>query len=242
MNNYIVLNGVSSRSKKGLLISTLPPITKPLMRSSIEEIDGRDGDIVTKLGYSAYNRLVTIGLFGDYNLDDIMTFFDSEGIAIFSNEPDRYYKYQIIQQIDYEKLLRFKTAKVMFHVQPFKYSAVEETFEYIKTEENPRSFTLYNRGNTISKPVITLWGMHGATISINGLEVLTVQLDGVDPDYITIDAENMEAYKGNTLKNRSVIGDYDKVVFQPGINTFSWSSSFLEDFTKVEIKNYSRWL
>ena len=47
--NYIVLNGMKSTLIKGLLISELPPITKPLIRTKTEEIDGRDGDIVTKL-------------------------------------------------------------------------------------------------------------------------------------------------------------------------------------------------
>ena len=48
--NYISLNGYKSTLIKGLLISELPPITKPLQRNKVEEIDGRDGDIVTKLG------------------------------------------------------------------------------------------------------------------------------------------------------------------------------------------------
>ena len=52
--NFITLNGIRSDSVKGLLISELPPVVKPQQRTEIEEIDGRDGDIVTKLGYSAY--------------------------------------------------------------------------------------------------------------------------------------------------------------------------------------------
>lgn len=126
--NMITLNGVQSTDCKGLLIQSLPPISKPLMRTQVEEIDGRDGDIVTKLGYSAYDKEVTIGLYGDYNVDDVISYFDSEGTVIFSNEPDKYYNYQIIEQIDFERLIRFKTATVTFHVQPFKYSAVDKAF------------------------------------------------------------------------------------------------------------------
>lgn len=123
--NYVILNGVKSNTVKGLLIQSLPSISKPLIRTEREEIDGRDGDIVTKLGYSAYDKEMTIGLFGDYNIDDVIQYFDSEGEVIFSNEPDKYYNYEIIDQIDFERLIRFKTATVTFHVQPFKYSAVE---------------------------------------------------------------------------------------------------------------------
>ena len=107
MRNYIILNGVNSNTITGLLISTLPPITKPKIRTQTEEIDGRDGDIVTKLGYSAYDKEIEIGLYGNFDIDEVIAYFNSEGTVIFSNEPDKYYNYQILDQIDYEKLIRF---------------------------------------------------------------------------------------------------------------------------------------
>lgn len=126
--NYIVLNGMKSTLIKGLLISELPPITKPLIRTKTEEIDGRDGDIVTKLGYAAYDKKMSIGLYGDFNIDDVIQYFDSAGTVVFSNEPDKVYRYQINNQIDFERLLRFRTATVVFHVQPFKFSSVDDKF------------------------------------------------------------------------------------------------------------------
>ena len=125
--NYIILNGINSTTIKGLLIQTLPPITKPLMRTQTDTVDGRDGDIVTPLGFSAYDRSFSIGLYGNYDVNRVIEFFTSEGVAIFSNEPDKVYQYAIYAQIDFEKLLRFKTATVKMHVQPFKYSAAENT-------------------------------------------------------------------------------------------------------------------
>ena len=136
--NYVILNGVKSTNIKGLLIQSLPPISKPLMRTSVEEIDGRDGDIVTKLGYSAYDKPMSIGLFGDYDVDEVIQFFDSEGTVTFSNEPDKFYNYQIIDQIDFEKLINFKTATVTFHVQPFKFSAVDDNFSFSSNELSER--------------------------------------------------------------------------------------------------------
>lgn len=138
MRDYIILNGVNSNTITGLLISTLPPITKPKIRTQTEEIDGRDGDIVTKLGYSAYDKELEIGLYGDFDIDDVIAYFNSEGTVTFSNEPDKFYNYQILDQIDYEKLIRFKKAKVKMHVQPFKYpleeTPVEITNQYVNNE------------------------------------------------------------------------------------------------------------
>lgn len=131
MVNYIELNGEKSSNVKGLIIQSLPPITKPKMRTSIEDIDGRDGDIVTRLGYAAYDKQLSIGLHGDFDVDDAIAFFDSEGEVVFGNEPDKYYRYQILDQIDFERLVRFRTAKVKMHVQPFKYDAVDRTFDIV---------------------------------------------------------------------------------------------------------------
>lgn len=126
MRNYIILNGKNSNQINGLLIQELPPISKPLLRNQIEEIDGRDGDIATPLGYSAYDKEFTIGLYKDFDVNEVASYFNSEGTVIFSNEPDKYYYYQITAQIDFERLVRYRTATVTMHCQPFKYSATEQ--------------------------------------------------------------------------------------------------------------------
>lgn len=357
--NFVILNGVKSTTIQGLLIQALPPISKPLMRTSIEEIDGRDGDIVTKLGYSAYDKEMSIGLFGDYDVDEVINYFNSEGVVIFSNEPDKFYNYQIINQIDFEKLLRFKTATVTFHVQPFKYSAIDDALLFTKEklrmkpytstqrgvtlkvesgeisvkgnatsdvefyvpienmildvgnyklsatadgtgssgctmrviDSTPRdeeslggtaiqlednveqdlsatiesseefhyiwlsmtsgsamnfilsvdvidldidSFTIMNRGNTISRPTLTLYGNGDVDLYVNGKKIFELALN----EYMTIDAEAMNAYKGDTLVNRSVVGDYSDLNFNIGSNTISW----VGNLTKIEVEKGSRWI
>jgi predicted phage tail component-like protein len=359
--NYIELNGVRSNSITGLLIQSLPPISKPLIRTQVEEIDGRDGDIITKLGYSAYDKEIEIGLRGNFDVDDVIAYFDSEGIVTFSNEPDKYYHYQIIEQIDFERLVRFRTAKVTFHVQPFKYSLSEtpvtedvelmeipdwtqtkngvtcaaqnglvtiqgtsssatefyvpidalnleagdytlyavangvkasacsirligsvpsdadsfggtylplqnnamasmsatlssaKTYNYVwfyitsgntmdfsldvaLVNDSVQSLVVTNGGNTISKPKITITGGGTINLSLNGEQIFVINLG--NEGQITIDSEQMEAYKDGILKNRLVAGDYDDLVLNVGENTLSWTG----DVSSAEIENYSRWI
>lgn len=125
MMNNIILNGINSNTIQGLIIQELPPISKPAIRTEIEEIDGRDGDVITKLGYAAYDKQLSIGLYGNYDINQVISFFNTSGTVTFSNEPDKYYNYQILNEIDFERLVRFRTAIVTMHVQPFKYSATE---------------------------------------------------------------------------------------------------------------------
>lgn len=232
--NYITLNGKRSLLIKGLLISELPPITKPLVRTKIEEVDGRDGDIVTKLGYAAYDKKMSIGLFGDFNIDDIIEYFDSEGEVIFSNEPDKFYRYKILNQIDFERLIRFRTATVVFHVQPFKYSAVDDVLTYDDLSGST-SISGKNNGNVISRPEITVYGSGSVNFTINNNSLaLAISTDG----YITLNGETLNAYKGNTLKNRSVTGNMRNVLLPVG----SWSISWTGTVTKIVVKNGSRWI
>lgn len=233
MRNYVIQNGLDSRYLNGLLIQELPPITKPLMRTSIEQIDGRDGDIITMLGYSAYDKKMKIGLFGDYDIDDIIPFFNSSGTVTFSNEPDRYYKYDILDAVDYERLMRFRTAEITYHVQPFKYSNIEK----LKVFSNPTSaITVRNNGNYVSKPILHIKGSGTINLSMNGVQLFRIDLS--TSSAITIDTERLEAYNDNVLMNRYVVGNYDKFALKVGANSVSWDGQL----TYIAFEKLSRWI
>lgn len=109
--NYIFWKGKDSRDVNGLIICELPPITKPKMRTKVETIDGRDGSIITELGYEAYDKTLEIGLTRNYEIDEIIDYFNGEGMLNMSNEPDKYYRGKIIDQINYERLVGLRKRK-----------------------------------------------------------------------------------------------------------------------------------
>lgn len=233
--NYIELNGVSSRYVQGLIIQSLAPISKPKIRTSIEEIDGRDGDIVTRLGYSAYDKEISIGLSWNYDIDEVIQYFvdNDKGTVLFSNEEDKLYKYEILEQIDFEKLIRFKTAKVKFHVQPFKYSSIEK----LKVFSNPTSaITVRNNGNYVSKPIIHIKGTGTINLSLNGVQLFRIDLSTANS--ITIDTERLEAYNDYIWMNRYVVGNYDKFILKVGTNSVSWDGAL----TYIAFEKQSRWI
>lgn len=231
--NYLIINGQKSLSIQGLLIQSLPPISKPMMRAEIDEIDGRDGDIITPLGFKAYDRPVEIGLTRFYDIDEVIGFFNQSGEIIFSNEPYKVYKFDILEQIDFERLIRFRTATVNVHVQPFKHSSIEFSLTFTSDLDE---IEVFNDGNYFSKPTIEIFGSGDIDVSVNGSQVLSVELGSEES--ITIDAEAMEAYKGTVLKNRLVSGNYDNLALNIGKNTLGFNGTV----TKVILSNYSRWI
>ena len=290
----------------------------------------------------------------------MIQYFDSQGIVTFSNEPDKYYNYQIIKEIDFQRLVRFRTATVTFYVQPFKYDAVDNmlTFNnqllsipnysatkngielnvsdgqitvtgtgtaatefyvpispltieageytltasasgtkasacsirliksvpsnadsfggtYLGLQNNATvsldgevdesttynylwfyitagtamdftlnveflgdfdSFTVTNRGNTNSKPTITIYGSGTINFYLNNNQIFVINLG--EAGYITIDAAQMNAYQGDILLNRLVTGDYDSLSLNVGVNTFSWDGNV----TELTVENFSRWI
>lgn len=236
---YLILNGVSSKNINGLLIQSLPPISKPKIRTSVEEIDGRDGDIVTTLGYAAYDKPISIGLKGDYNVDDVIEFFNGSGQVIFSNELDKYYNYAIYDTIDFNRLIRFRTATLNMHVQPFKYSVDEPPIKWSNTNGTTiANIAVRNTGNIYSKPILTITGSGTVNVYINNTQILELALSAAG-ETIIIDVERMNATDtdGNYL-NRQVTGDYDNLIFAVGSNSLRVTGTL----TSITIDKYSRWI
>ena len=234
---YLIINGVSSKNINGLLIQSLPPISKPKIRTSIEEIDGRDGDIVTTLGFAAYDKVVTIGLKGDYNVDDVIEYFNTSGQVTFSNELDKYYNFAIYDTIDFNKLIRFRTANINLHVQPFKYSVDEPPVKWTNTgEQTIAKISVRNLGNIYSRPKLTIVGANTITVYIGDTQIFSIELSAAG-ETIIIDDMNATDGEGNYL-NRQVTGDYDNFKLATGVNNLRVTG----EVQSVTLNKYCRWI
>lgn len=231
MRDYIIFKNIKSSSLEGLMICELPPITKPEMRTYIIEIDGKDGDIIEELGYASYQKTLQIGLTRNFDINQIIKYFSGSGDLVLSNEPDKVYKATIYSKVDYEKLLRFKTAEVEFHVQPYKYLLNEAPFELNITNET--ELKVSNVGLEKSKPIITLYGEGEIQISINGSDIFSIN---IDDEYVVVNSIEEEAYKENVLKNRNMLGEFP--ILEIGINTIKWTGNL----KKIIIEPKSRWI
>lgn len=231
MRDYIIFKNIKSSSLEGLLICELPPITKPKMRTSIVEIDGKDGDIIEELGYESYQKILHVGLTRNFDINKIIKYFSGSGDLVLSNEPDKVYKATIYSKVDYDRLLRFKTAEIEFHVQPYKYLLNEAPFELDITNET--ELEVSNVGLEKSKPIITLYGEGEIQLSINGRDVFSVN---IDDEYVVINSIEEDAYKENVLKNRNMLGEFP--VLEIGINIIKWTGNL----NKIIVEPKSRWI
>ena len=233
--NSIIWKGVSSTTIDGLLISELPPITKPEMRIRETEIDGRDGSIIEELGYSSYVKTIKIGLHGDFDINKVIKYFTGEGDIAFNNEPDKVYKAKISGKIDYTRLLRYRQASISFLVQPFKYKFNEYLRETQNTDLENGYMEVFNEGFEDSKPLMVLKGSGTVEISVNGSAIFSYTFPEGENE-VCIDSEKEDAYLGNVLKNRNMNGEFP--VLLPQTNKIEWSG----DIESISILPRSRWL
>lgn len=235
MANYFIFNEIDSRDIPGLIVATLPPISRPPQRVETIEIDGRDGDITIKQGYKAYDKRIGIYLDDLVALDTVMNGIKGEGNLIISSEPDKYYKAKVIDGIDFERFATLRNGDIIFHVQPYKYDVNEANITASSTQLADKSLTLANIGNEKAKPLLHLTGSGTVTVSLNGSSVFSYTFPNGETE-VYIDSEEQDAYLDTILKNRNMNGAF--VELPPGASTITWTGTL----TALEITPRSRWV
>lgn len=122
------------------------------------------------------------------------------------------------EEVDIEQELRaLGSLSVSFNCKPFKYS-----FEGQKIITLTAAGSIYNAEFYPSKPYIKVVGSGTITLTINNTSFTLTSVN----EYIELDFETLNAYKGTTAQNGKVSGaDMSTFSFIPGYNSISWVGS-----------------
>lgn len=214
MKPYFIFKKIESRDMD-IVVNKLPSIYKPTKDINKIEIEGRDGFLTEDLGtYRSIIKTVECTVKNLDNIDQICSWLDGSGEVIFSNQEDRKYKATIINQIEFNKVIRqFHRFIIQFECQPFASSLNNEILTLTKPK-NIINQTLYT-----SKPIITVYGSGNITLTINNRDIYLKNIAG----YVVLDSEMMDCYKDGMLMNNNMQGEFP--IFQLLHNTISWKGN-----------------
>ena len=232
MTDYFIWNGVDCRTK-GIHVSELPPITIPLERSKQTNVPGRPGSLTQLEGDDVYDDMIltaTCFIADPAQIPAIAAWLKGKGTVTFANRTGGHYNARIANQIPFEKVLRGNphcSFAVNFRCYPFWYQ--ENVSDVTITTSGD---TITNPGSVYSEPLITVYGSGNITLMVG---TTIVELTNVSSS-IVLDCALKEAYKGTTLMNDHMNGDFP--VLKPGLNAISWTGSV----TSILVKPNWRYL
>lgn len=211
---YFTYNGKSS-ADFGLHIEKKDVFSAPSYDAEFTSIPGRNGDLINpNRRFSNIKVTYTVFLARKNTAALASVLRDIKGWLY--SEPDRYheltdsydaeyFRYGVISgNLDIEEQLnKVGSFTVTFNCKPYKYSfAGQKTVAADASEltiTNPTAFE--------SKPYIKLYGSGAVTLNISsGGSTSSWTISAID-EYIEIDSELMNCFKGTVLKNDTVTGD-----------------------------------
>ena len=222
--NYIIWNDFNTL-ENNILIEELPIPPKAEEQKELVNISGRNGYLT--FDYDAYNQTsyeIQLNLREREQVDLVKKIFRGSGKLTLSCSPNIYYKATIINPIEFERVMyERRTCNVIFELQPLAYVSNVRDIEIVL----PTIIT--NQHNSKSYPYIKVYGNDYGNLYINNETISFTKIN----EYVELDCELEECYKGITNCNKDMIGDF--AVLLEGDNTISFDGNI----TKVVIN--PRW-
>jgi len=186
----ITFNGVADTTN-GVITESISWFKKPKKRSNIVSIEGKDGATVTELGYEPLVIPAVIGLKSTASIDTVLAWLNGTGVLICSEDPLKYRNARILEDISYDKLVRFKKATVSFLIEdPYRYLITDPT-----VTKSSFPATLTHAGNVPSNPLLKITGSGSAILNINSIPIYI----NFDTSFIYVDCESKEAFYSSSL-------------------------------------------
>ena len=234
---YFTYNGRSS-ADFGLHIEKKDVFSAPEYDAEFISIPGRSGDIINPNRRFANIKVTyTVFLARKNTAALVAVLLDIKGWLYA--EPDRYHELTDSYDVKYfrygvisgsldieEQLNKVGSFTVTFNCKPYKYSlAGQETVSADASEltiTNPTAFE--------SRPHIRLYGNGAVTLNISSPDSTSLWTISAIDEYIEIDSELMNCFKGTALKNDTVKGA-EFPALKPGVCTINCTG----DVTRIEV-------
>ena len=233
--SYFTYNGRSSE-EFGLHIEKKDVFSAPEYDAEFTSIPGRNGDLIVsnrrfaniKVAYTVFLKRKTVS-----ELSDVLRAVK----GWLYTEPDRYHEITDSYDAEYlrygvisgsldieEQFNKLGSFRVTFNCKPFKYSFAGQQAVVVDASE----LTITNPTAFESQPYIKLYGSGTVVIMIQpqGRGMMISNLD----EYIEIDSELMNCFKGTALKNDTVKGA-EFPALKPGVCTINCNG----DVSRIEV-------
>ena len=195
----------------GVILKELPPITRPKKRIEILQIPGRNGTLhIDENCYEPITISLECTLKKNIDPRNITNWLTNTGTVTFSDELDKYYNATIINSIPLERVFRiYREFIVQLELQPIAYSIQEYTYNCTDTSVNKLKID----STAEMFPYIKVTGTGQVQVNINN-KICTLI---IDEQYIELDCELQNAFKGTKNKNNKMNGEFPTLL--PGDNT-----------------------
>lgn len=211
MNNNYKWNGTTFNSK-GIIIESTPIIPRAKRSYNTYEIPGRDGFLtIDNKTYEGITFSMECHFKEGADVNEIRAFLNGYGTLQVDNEKE--YTGYISNQIDFEKIVRFRRFIIQFRLQPIAKALTTTT----ETRSTTGTFTSTTYTNTYPKITITCSG--NVTIGLNDI---SFTLHGASGTYI-LDCEAKVITKNGVNASNIMSGDFPYV--KNGTNNLSVTGS-----------------
>lgn len=206
MNDWFTWNGVDCTTY-GMHVLAQPPVMRPTERVQYVTVPGRSDSLTLLEGANVFESITlpcTCIIEDPYQIIEgssvsrirrITGWLNGDGVVIFANQPEGFYKARIANQMSFDQIVRgnpYRSFQVQFRCSPIFF--LTSGLDPVTLESPATSVLLSNLGNIPSKPLLRVEGTGEGAIMCGNSTVLLNDFTGVD--YIMLDCDAEIAYKG----------------------------------------------
>ncbi|MCR1955387.1 phage tail family protein [Clostridioides mangenotii] len=220
---HLIIDGKSTK-EYSLSVYERPNIPTPKMRIEEIEVDGRDGSLTRKKGYSNIEIEVELNILEDIlkpRLRQIKAWLLNAKRICFSDDYDYFYKVKNAEIDNIENEIDcYGKFTVKFNCDPFIYSNNGGVFNALYGNK------ILNLGTYKSRPYFKLTGKGDIYFTLNNKRV---DIKGVS-DYVEIDSETFTCTRGSLNMLSKMTGDFP--ILNTGENNITLGNCTLEYKTR----------